>query len=738
MKEFVKFTLFITLMIVAILTGCKDDDEIVKKVTGVTLNATTLELIEGKTQVLTATVVPQDATNKTVTWKSSKPTIATVDNKGKVTAIKKGTATITVTTTDGNKTATCKVTVKAKIIHVTEVKLDKTDITKTEGETEQLTATVLPDNASNKVVAWNSSNKTIATVDDKGLVTAVKKGTAIITVTTTDGNKTATCKVTVKAKVIHVTEVKLDKTDITKTEGETEQLTATVLPDNATNKAITWSSSDKNIATVDNKGLVTAIKKGTATITVTTTDGNKTTTCKVIVKTKPTNEKMVLTTTKAIGEKIKLKIYAFPTDQAGVWIDLNNNGQKDNGEDNINFGSFNDYTLGTQTITIYGKVIYLYCEKNYLTQLDITKNTALTQLFCNANQLTQLDVTKNTALEILYFPHNQLTQLDVTKNTELKSLYCQANQLTQLDVTQNTTLKILGCGYNQLTHLDVTKNTTLTQLYCQASQLTQLDVTQNMALKSLYCQANQLTQLDVTKNTELKFLYCYSNQLTQLDVTKNTTLTQLYCYSNQLTQLDVTKNTALTELHCYSNQLTQLDVSKNTILRNLKCSSNQLTQLDVSKNTILRNLKCYSNQLTELDVTQNTALTRLYCQSNKLTQLNVAKNTNTALTELYCHFNQLTQLDVTKNTALTKLYCSSNQLTQLDVTKNTVLEILSCSSNQLMQLNVANDNNGKISYLNTIKCPKLTCIKVDKGFNPPSSWKKDDTAIWRNDGSECP
>ncbi len=208
MKKIVKFTLFITLMIVAIFTGCKDDDEIVKKVTGVTLNATTLELIEGKTQTLTATVVPQDATNKTVTWKSNKPTIATVDNKGKVTAIKKGIATITVTTTDGNKTATCKVTVKAKVIHVTEVKLDKTEMTKTEGETEQLTATVLPDNATNKAITWSSSDKTVATVDDKGLVTAIKKGTATITVITKDGNKTATCKVTVKAKVIHVTELR--------------------------------------------------------------------------------------------------------------------------------------------------------------------------------------------------------------------------------------------------------------------------------------------------------------------------------------------------------------------------------------------------------------------------------------------------------------------------------------------------------------------------------------------------
>ncbi len=207
-----------------------------------------------------------------------------------VTAIKEGKAT----TKDGNKTANCSVTVKAKVINVTEVKLDKTDITKVEGETEQLTATVLPDNATNKTVIWSSSDKSIATVNDKGLVTAVKKGTTTITVTTKDGNKTATCNVTVKAKVIHVTEVKLNKTAITKTVDEIEQLTATVLPENATNKTVTWSSSNEAIVIVDAAGKVTTVEKGTATITVTTKDGNKTATCEVTVKSKYPEDLKVL------------------------------------------------------------------------------------------------------------------------------------------------------------------------------------------------------------------------------------------------------------------------------------------------------------------------------------------------------------------------------------------------------------------------------------------------------------
>ena len=192
--------------------------------------------------------------------------------------MKAGTATITVTTKDGNKTATCSVTVIAKVASVS---LDKTAITLAEGETQTLTATISPDNASDKSVTWSSSDEAVAKVDQNGKVTAVKAGTATITVTTKDGGKTATCSVTVIAKVASVS---LDKTSMTLTVGETQTLTATVAPDNAQDKSVTWSSSDATVATVDQNGKVTAVKAGAATITVTTTDGGKTATCTVTVQ----------------------------------------------------------------------------------------------------------------------------------------------------------------------------------------------------------------------------------------------------------------------------------------------------------------------------------------------------------------------------------------------------------------------------------------------------------------------
>lgn len=167
-------------------------------------------------------------------------------------------------------------------VAVSSVSLSKTSITLTEGDKETLTATVLPNNATDKTVEWSSSNTSVASVSN-GTVTAIKAGTTTITVKTKDGGKTATCAVTVNAKVIPVSDVTLNKTELTLTEGESETLTATVKPDNATDKTLSWSSSDATVASVDDNGKVTALKAGTATITVKTKDGGKTATCKITV-----------------------------------------------------------------------------------------------------------------------------------------------------------------------------------------------------------------------------------------------------------------------------------------------------------------------------------------------------------------------------------------------------------------------------------------------------------------------
>lgn len=167
---------------------------VVKSVTGVTLDKTSLTLKEGENTTLTATVSPEGATNSSVAWTSSNETVATVDANGKVIAMATGSATITVTTTDGGYTATCQVTVTRPVTGVT---LDKTSLTLKEGETATLTATVSPEGATDSSVVWTSSDNRIATVDASGKVVAVSKGTVTITVTTEDGAFTDSIQITV-------------------------------------------------------------------------------------------------------------------------------------------------------------------------------------------------------------------------------------------------------------------------------------------------------------------------------------------------------------------------------------------------------------------------------------------------------------------------------------------------------------------------------------------------------------
>jgi uncharacterized protein YjdB len=166
-------------------------------VTGVTVSPATATLSVGATQQLTPTVAPANATNKTVSYSSNNTGVATVNGSGLVTAIASGTATITVTTQDGAKTATAVITVNTSNVAVTSVSLSPASATLSVGATQQLTPTVLPSNATNKTVSYASNNTGVATVNTSGLVTAVSNGTATITVTTTDGNKTSTAVITV-------------------------------------------------------------------------------------------------------------------------------------------------------------------------------------------------------------------------------------------------------------------------------------------------------------------------------------------------------------------------------------------------------------------------------------------------------------------------------------------------------------------------------------------------------------
>lgn len=306
-----KYLMLVTLAFVSVLLlGCTEKETQVE-VSSVSLNTATIEMVEGETFSLMATVLPKDAEYDGVTWASSNASVASV-NSGTVTAVKEGTATITASA--GGKSATCSVKVSAKIVAVTSITLDKTSLSMQVGDTETLTATIKPEDATDKTIVWTSSDEAVVSVSN-GKITALKSGKA--TITAKSGTCSAECMVTVSVNTESIT---LDKTTLSLAVGESATLTATVKPDDATDKAVTWSSSDESVVKVDN-GEVTAVKSGKATVTA--KSGGKTAECVVTVTVPVSSITLDKTTLSlAIGESATLIATVKPddaTDKTVVW-----------------------------------------------------------------------------------------------------------------------------------------------------------------------------------------------------------------------------------------------------------------------------------------------------------------------------------------------------------------------------------------------------------------------------------
>lgn len=243
-------------------------------VMAVNVTPTTLNMTMGGTATLKATVIPGTATDKTVSWSVSPTGIVNV-NGGNVEAVSVGECVITATA--GGVSGTCTVSVQAAAIPATEITLDKNALELTEGDTATLTATVTPVSSTDNVV-WSVSPAGFATVTG-GVVKALKAGNC--TITATAGSKSATCAVTVKAKIIAVQSVTLNKNALTLAVGKNETLTATVLPANSTDRTVVWSVSPSGFATVAG-GVVKATAAGSCTVTATC--GGKSASCAVTVE----------------------------------------------------------------------------------------------------------------------------------------------------------------------------------------------------------------------------------------------------------------------------------------------------------------------------------------------------------------------------------------------------------------------------------------------------------------------
>jgi len=297
----------VTITCTSVATGAKATCKVT--VGTITLDKSEVVVRKKKSVTLTPTVYPTSLEDKSVKWKSSDKTIATVSSSGKVTGVKSGVVTITCTSNATGLSATCKVTVGT-------ITLDKSEVIVKKKNTVTLTPTVYPTSLEDKSVTWKSSDKTVATVSADGVVKGVKSGVVTITCTSNATGLSATCKVTVAT-------IALNKSEVIVKKKNTVTLTPTVYPTSLEDKSVTWKSSDESIATVSSDGVVTGVKSGFVTITCTSNATGVSTTCEVTVGTISLSKSSATLT---IGEKVTLTPTVYPTaleDKSVTWKSSN-------------------------------------------------------------------------------------------------------------------------------------------------------------------------------------------------------------------------------------------------------------------------------------------------------------------------------------------------------------------------------------------------------------------------------
>lgn len=239
----------------------------------------------GNNYQLYATLEPLYASEKGVKWEVTSGNAVTVDENGLLSAVEEGNATVKVTTTDGGFTDSCEVNVIKEIKPVYGVRMSGCPVNLLHtGDSLQLVAIVLPEDADDASVMWTSSNPSLAIVDENGLVKALSQGSVKIMVKTNDGGFAADCIMGIQLRDILVTGLEIDGCPAeTLPAHSTFQLDAVVNPSNASNQTVFWNSSDETVAAIDENGLITTLNAGSTTISATTDEGRFTDNCVIMV-----------------------------------------------------------------------------------------------------------------------------------------------------------------------------------------------------------------------------------------------------------------------------------------------------------------------------------------------------------------------------------------------------------------------------------------------------------------------
>ncbi len=367
------------------------------------------------------------------------------------------------------------------------------------------------------------------------------------------------------------------------------------------------------------------------------------------------------------------------------------------------------------------KMTWLSCGDNKLTgKLDCSNWVNLTNLNCHTNNFTALDLTGCSELIGLSCGNNNLTSLNVQDCSNLTTLQCDGNKLSSLDISMCPYLLTLSCGNNNLETLDLSNCHNLDRLFCQDNKLSSLDISMCLKLSLLYCQNNMLTLLTLGNASTLRDLDCSQNQLSSLIATSCTSLTQLTCDNNNIRILDISNCYNLGDLIWHNNPFEEInlgdvasitfhnyaaiyDPTKTTDYPYLSYALNNSTKLKITSSRYPR-LNVSGNQLESLDISQSPNIQKLYCNNNNLTTLDVTKHRQ--LVELNCEANHMTELNLETNSLLQYLKCNYNQLTALKTTNNPELRTLEIKSNQIDVLDLSNNQ-----YINTLRCQECPNLR---------------------------
>ncbi|MBE9488617.1 MAG: fimbrillin family protein [Bacteroidetes bacterium] len=410
-----------------------------------------------------------------------------------------------------------------------------------------------------------------------------------------------------------ITTLKLNKKELTIVETKTEKLESELIPFDP-NKKITWSSSNKAVATVNGKGMVTGISIGKAVITgkVENTKGTCNVTITDIIPIANKSFKSLLLKNKKINtnadKNISLK-------EAVAYKGV------------INIDNKTEITT-IKGIRYFENLTEFSCAKSGVKSLNFSENLALKKLNCSNTKIKYLIIDNNKNLEYLDCYNTPLFSFNTTLHSELKYINCANTNICEIPTEFCRKLTYLNCCSNHIFSLHLKNNKELRYLDCSHTALKALNVTYCTKLVELNFSYPDLITPTQHKNKSSDILYRYiePDEYVTLNLNKNTKLEKLNCEELNIITLDLRKNLELTDLSCMGSSIKHLKISKNKKLVNLHCGNTAIETLDLSQNIEIARLNFSGTNIKSIDLTKSTNLVELHCSNTKMSYVDISKN----------------------------------------------------------------------------------------------------------------